>query len=161
MSSTSRMSLPGWRTLAGGSLLVLAAVTTALAGPPEVKATFHNSIDIASFRGCSWKEGKPASNRQVEETIRSEVRSRLEKKGYGTLVTEADCWVATEAIGDEYFPLASLVVEVYDRSTGDLAWRGRARGLVDTSDLKAARKFVRKTIKRMFEQFPKARVSQP
>jgi hypothetical protein len=154
------MSPSARRTAAAGSFVLLLTVTTAVAGPPEVKANFHNSIDIAGFRSCAWKEGKPAPNRQVEETIRSQVRARLEKKGYSLVAGQADCSVVTEVIGDEYFPLGTLIVEVHERATDELAWRGRARGLVDISDPKETRKFVRKTVKKMFEQFPEARVRQ-
>ena len=139
---------------------LLAGLHPAAAKSPTIETTFHNSIDIAGFRDCAWREGRPAPNRQVEETIRSQVELQLEAKGYRLVTEGAGCLVMTQAVRDRHLPVGMLVVDIYDKMTGDLAWRGLATGMTK-SDPKQIQKLVDKTVKKMFKQFPGARAAQP
>jgi len=128
----------------------------ALAGSPTITTRFFNSIDIGGFEACSWAEGKPAPNLEMETVVRSQVEESLEAKGYEIAFETADCTVATQAIRKGDFPIGMLVIEVSEKSTGRLAWRGEAAGLVNY-EAKQLKKRVRKAVKEMFKDFPKAR----
>jgi len=149
--------------LAGAMVTCLALYFTvavpAFAKSPTIDTAFHNSVDIAGFRSCSWREGRPAANRQTEETIRAQVETQLEDKGYALVASGADCLVMTQAVRDRHLPVGMLVVDVYDKASGDLAWRGVATAMAK-SDPKEVQKLVVKTIKKMFKQFPEARAGQ-
>jgi len=151
-------NLPNKVTLTGMTVLFIVA-SQAFAGPPEIEVSFHNSVDIASFHACSWGEGRPAPNLQVEETIHAQVEAQLVSKGYELVTTPADCLVTTQAVRDRHFPVGMLVIDIHDRASGDLAWRSIATGLVK-SEAKQLQKLANKTIKKMFKQFPEARTGE-
>jgi hypothetical protein len=142
-----------------GLALILGLATPALCGPPEIETAFHNSVDIAGFRTCSWVDGRPAPNRQVEEVILTQVESELLRLGYAVGGDSGDCTLRSEAIRDGYFPVGMLIISVFDSATGDLAWQSTASGMVK-SEPKQIQKLAKKTVKKMFERFPEARDSQ-
>ena len=123
---------------------------------PTVSTRFHNSIDIAGFGSCAWGKGNPAPNHEVELLIREQVESQLKAKGYALTADPAECRLTSQAIRHEGFPLGTLLIEIYDGGSGALAWQGKATELTNY-DLKQIKKKVRKIIKTMFKDFPKAR----
>ena len=65
------------------AVALLALVATASApARAEVLARFLSGIDVSAFAECSWQEGRPAENHQIEEVIRTAVESELTRLGY-------------------------------------------------------------------------------
>jgi len=148
MNSSRRTRRP--LLLLGFSLL---ATSTAFAAEVYVRAL--NSIDITSFEACSWGEGRPAPDHQVETEIRRTVEERLGGTGYAVVSEGGDCRITSHAVGDANFPVGVLMIEIHEVSTGRIAWRGEASGLVEGTT-KQRMKRVRKVVQQMFKHFPKS-----
>lgn len=121
----------------------------------EVHVRALNSVDITAFRTCSWGEGRPAPDHQVELEIRRNVEEQLGRAGYSIVPDNGDCRLTSHAVGDANFPVGVLMIEMHETSTGRIAWRGEANGLVEGTT-KQRMKLVRKIVKRMFKHFPEA-----
>jgi hypothetical protein len=121
----------------------------------EVLGRFMNGIDISAFRECSWQEGRPAENHQVEQEVRTAVEAQLRRLGYSVTPDGADCWLRSHAIRDQAFPVGMLLIEIYEAPSETIAFRGEATGLVNRTP-KEILKDVRKSIKKMFKYFPRS-----
>lgn len=144
-----------FRTHVACLVLGLGLVFAAVSGAVEVHVRSLNSIDISAFRSCSWREGRPAPDHQVEQAIREAVEEKLQGAGYSVVDDGGDCLIASHAVGDANFPVGVLMVEIHEATSGQIAWRGEANGLVEGSP-KERMKLARKVIKRMFKHFPRS-----
>lgn len=145
-----------FRTLQRASVVLLALAMTAVTpAAGEVLARFLNGIDVSAFRECSWQEGRPAENHQIEQEIRTVVEAELKRLGYSVTEEGGDCWIRSHAIRDRNFPVGMLLIEIYQAPSEEIAFRGDATGLVNRTP-KEMSKDVRKAIKKMFKYYPKA-----
>lgn len=138
-------------SLALGCLLFTASIALAI----DVDVRALNSVDISAFATCSWSEGRPAPDHQVEQEIRRSVEEQLGRAGYSIVPENGDCQLTSHAVGDANFPVGVLMIEIREVSTDRVAWRGEANGLVEGSS-KQRMKLVRKIVKRMFKHFPES-----
>ena len=142
-----------------GSALVLAlmALTATAAGAIFVESEFVGGADIASAAAYCWKEGQRAPNGEVERAIRAEVDRQLASRGYRATECEAELHVAAYTVKDDSFPGGLMRIEVSMASTGVVAWRGKATGVVAVKKLKKRQRAATSAIKRMFKPFPESR----
>lgn len=143
-------------TVVFGFLALLMLRVPVLAESPTVSTRFYNSIDIAGFDSCTWGTGKPAPNHEVERVIRDQVESVLKAKGYTLSEESEECRLTSQAIRHGSFAVGTLLIEVYSEKGGVLAWSGKATDLVNYDSKKLMKK-IRKVVKAMFKNFPKAR----
>jgi hypothetical protein len=134
---------------------LLSALLAAAAGALEVEVEFFGSIDLSKFTTYAWKDGVPAPNYLVEKAIREEVAKQLAAKGLRKVESEAPCHVRTSVAKDQVFPAGILQVEVLEASTGRLAWRGTALGVVTAESTKKRQKIAARAVKQMFKRYPK------
>ena len=122
----------------------------------EVLGRYLSGIDVSAFRECSWQEGRPAQNHQIEQEIRTAVEAELKRLGYAVVTGDgADCWLRSHAIRDQAFPVGMLLIEIYKAPEAQIAFRGEATGLVNRTPKQITRD-VRKSVKKMFKYYPRA-----
>ena len=158
--------------------LVLSACSTV-----HASADYDRSRDFSRFHTWAWGPSGGASSPQVEEEIRNVIDAQLHKKGLVRVDGAADLEVRYRAThgettlvqewGTSYGPrwsgltpythshpalVGSLVVEVFEESSKELAWRGTGTGEfpVNATDQDRARTIDRGAA-RMFAHFPTGR----
>jgi hypothetical protein len=129
-------------------------VSAAHAAAPKVRAEYFGSVDLTRLAGCAWSEGRPAENFRIEQAIRGSVEKQLTEKGLGLVSSGADCLVRTRVVTEQGLPIGVLIVEILSSESRVVVWRGEASGLTDYR-LEKLQKVVRKSIKKMFRDFPK------
>ncbi len=151
-----------WRSAPGVWLPVLLALTATSARAVVVESEFLGGADIASAAAYCWTKGRPAPNGEMERAIRAEVDKQLASRGYRgyrTTECEAELQVAAYTVKDDFFPGGVLRIEVSMASTGKVAWRGKATGVVVANKPKKRQRVATSAIKKMFKPFPKSRSS--
>jgi hypothetical protein len=121
---------------------------------PTVRSELLGSFDVTTFRSCTWAEGQPAANFQMEKVIRQSVEKQLEAKGLELVKGGSDCRVRTRVIRERSFPVGVMIVEILENTSGQVVWRGEASGLTEYP-LKKLEKIIVKSIKKMFKEYPR------
>lgn len=135
--------------------LAAALFASVAVASPTVRSESLGSFDLSSFTSCSWAEGQPAANFQMETVIRQSVARQLENKGLELLEDGApECRVRTRVIRARSFPVGVLIVEILEAESGQMVWRGEASGLTNYP-LKKIEKIIVKSVKKMFKEFPR------
>ncbi len=124
------------------------------AAPLDVKTEALYGFDLSLLTACSWTEGQPAANFEIERTIRQSVEKRLRAKGRELVEVGADCLVRTRVIRERAFPVAVLLVELVEPEGGRAVWRGEVGGLT-TYSLSKIERLIAKSIKKMFRELPR------
>lgn len=129
-------------------------MSAAHAAAPKVRAEYLESFDLTRLAGCAWSEGRPAENFRIEQAIRQSVEKQLTEKGLGLVSSGADCLVRTRVVTQQGLPVGVLIVEILSSESLAVVWRGEASGLTEYR-LAKLEKVVRKSVKKMFRDFPK------
>ena len=122
-----------------------------------VNAEFFGGVDIAAFSTYSWAEGTPPANFEVKEAIRKTAEEELAQKGYKRVEDKADFTMAIHTDRDEMFRGGTLRVEAYESGSEELVWRGKAEGVLTTTNPNKLPGLARQATKKMFKKFPRAR----
>jgi len=138
--------------LAGIAFLLAAAATAMF-----VKVEFFGGVDIAAFSTYTWAAGTPPANFEVKEAIRKTTDEELAAKGYKKVEGAGDFTMAIHTDRDEMFQGGTLRVEAYEGSSEELIWRGKAEGVLTTTNPNKLPRLARQATKKMFKKFPKAR----
>ena len=140
------------RLLVGIGVLVAATATAMF-----VNVEFFGGVDIAAFSTYSWAEGTPPASFDVNAAIRNTTDEELAAKGYMKVEGAADFTMAIHTDRDEMFQGGTLRVEAYQGSSEELVWRGKAEGVLTTTNPNKLPRLARQATKKMFKKFPKAR----
>lgn len=140
------------RLLVGMGALVAASATAMF-----VNVEFFGGVDIAGFSTYSWVEGTPPANFEVAQAIRGTADEELAKKGFKRVEGGSDFTMAIHTDRDEMFQGGTLRVEAYEGSSEELVWRGKAEGVLTTTNPNKLPRLARQATKKMFKKFPKAR----
>jgi hypothetical protein len=119
-----------------------------------VRSESLGSFDLSGFTSCSWAEGQPAANFQIETLIRRSVEEQFEAKGLTLVEDGSACRVRTRVIRARSFQIGVLIVEILETESGQVVWRGEASGLTEYP-LKKIEKMIVKSVKKMFKEFPR------
>ena len=141
------------RVSAVAAMVVLVAAT---AMAMFVNVEFLGGVDIAAFSTYSWVEGTPPANFDVAQAIRGTADQELAQKGYEKVEGPADFTMAIHTDRDDMFPGGTLRVEAYPGSSEDPMWRGKAEGVLTTTNPSKLPRLARQATKKMFKKFPKA-----
>ena len=144
------MRITGW------VLLVLTLVATSAAAM-FVNVEFFSGVDIAAFSTYSWVEGTPPANFEVAQAIRGTADEELAQKGYRKVEGPADFTMAIHTDRDDMFRGGTLRVEAYEGTSDEPMWRGKAEGVLTTTNPNKLPRLARQATKKMFKKFPKAR----
>jgi hypothetical protein len=142
------------RVSAVAAMVVMVAAT---AMAMFVNVEFLGGVDIAAFSTYSWVEGTPPANFDVAQAIRGTADQELAQKGYEKVEGPADFTMAIHTDRDDMFPGGTLRVEAYPGSSEDPMWRGKAEGVLTTTNPSKLPRLARQATKKMFKKFPKAR----
>jgi hypothetical protein len=167
------------------TLRLIAILLPALSFPARagVDVGFDPSVDFSRFRSFAWKEGGwQAPNLMTEKRIHMAVEQELTAKGVTRADENSDLLVVSYASGSSSERVdamtygmvpnswtgwisagttsrgsykGSLVVDLIDRQTNQIVWRGAAHGNlgVDPNPEKTGKK-VLKLVKEMFQKYP-------
>ena len=138
-------------------LVGIGALVAATATAMFVNVEFFGGVDIAAFSTYSWAEGTPPANFDVNAAIRKTTDEELAAKGYMKVEGVADFTMAIHTDRDEMFQGGTLRVEAYEGSSEELVWRGKAEGVLTTTNPNKLPRLARQATKKMFKKFPKAR----
>ncbi len=138
-------------------LVGIGALVAATAMAMFVNVEFFGGVDIAAFSTYSWAEGIPPANFEVKEAIQRTADKELALKGYKRVEGSADFTMAIHTDRDEMFQGGTLRVEAYEVSTEELFWRGKAEGVLTTTNPNKLPRLASQATKKMFKKFPKAR----
>jgi hypothetical protein len=138
-------------------LMGMGALAAATAMAMFVNVEFFGGVDIAAFSTYSWAEGTPPANFDVKQAIQRTTDEELAVKGYLKVDGVADFTMAIHTDRDEMFQGGTLRVEAYEGSSEELVWRGKAEGVLTTTNPNKLPRLARQATKKMFKKFPKAR----
>jgi len=138
-------------------LVGIGALVAAAAMAMFVNVEFFGGVDIAAFSTYAWAEGSPPANFEVAAAIRKTADEELASRGYKKVEGEADFRMAIHTDRDEMFQGGTLRVEAYEGSGEELVWRGKAEGVLTTTNPNKLPRLARQATKKMFKKFPKAR----
>ena len=162
--------------------IILAALAVVLlpafALAQDVNTDFDAKAACASFKTYAWAKGEPAGNPLNETRIHDGVAAKLTAAGFKEVTTNPDVMVATMAVAQEKkelyasgfgggprwgggmgtasvntYVVGTLVVDLYDAKTKQLAWRGTAKDTMSDKPEKNAEK-ISKAIDKMFKNYP-------
>jgi len=140
-----------------------------------VKYDYDKSVDFTAWKSLAWKPSGPSGGTLAEGRIRRALAAGFAAKGY-TMVdaSSADFLVAHHAAArrdlrvSESFsrgfgrdlrvdsvPVGFLVVDVFERRTGKLAWRGMVSDALASNPEKADKR-TEKAVAKLLEKFPPA-----
>ena len=139
------------------AVAAMAVLVAATAMAMFVNVEFLGGVDIAAFSTYSWVEGTPPANFDVAQAIRGTADQELAQKGYEKVEGPADFTMAIHTDRDDMFPGGTLRVEAYPGSSEDPMWRGKAEGVLTTTNPSKLPRLARQATKKMFKKFPKAR----
>ena len=157
----------------GAAILVALVLPATLAG---VQVKSDGSGDFASYRTYAWKSGTQARNPNMEDLIVETVEAQLEAKGLTRADDEPDLYVATYVLPDKVsvselrnsgmefwsgvvsvspadIGAGTLVVDLTERESGEVVWRGVASETIKGTYKKMERK-VASAIAKMFRRYP-------
>jgi hypothetical protein len=153
-------------------LLTLTVVTAAAA-----QVSFDDGTDFGAYHSYAWKEGTPARNLDMQGLIELTVNRELEAKGLVRVDAESDLFVVTYVLPDKVsaeelarndtllfwsgvtslsptdMGAGTLVIDLVDAKSGEVAWRGVAGEAIKGSFKKMSRK-VESAITKMFKRYP-------
>ena len=138
-------------------LVGLGVLVAAAAMAMFVNVEFFGGVDIAAFSTYSWAEGTPPANFEVQQAIQKTADEELAKRGYKKVEGSADFTMAIQTDRDEMFAGGALRVEAYEGASEELVWRGKAEGVLTTTNPNKLPRLARQATKKMFKKFPKAR----
>ena len=139
------------------AVAVMAVLVAATAMAMFVNVEFLGGVDIAAFSTYTWAEGTPPTNFEVAQAIRGTADKELAQKGYKKVEGPADFTMAIHTDRDEMFQGGTLRVEAYPGSSENPMWRGKAEGVLTTTNPNKLPRLARQATKKMFKKFPKAR----
>ena len=138
-------------------LVGIGALVAATATAMFVNVEFLGGVDIAAFSTYSWVEGTPPANFEVAQAIRGTADKELAQKGYKKVEGPADFTMAIHTDRDDMFQGGTLRVEAYEGSSEEPMWRGKAEGVLTTTNPNKLPRLASQATKKMFKKFPKAR----
>jgi hypothetical protein len=149
----------------------------------EEKVDFATDVDFASYQTYEWREGVPARSGLMQRILQDHVESELQQKGlrpagemmpdllvYTYVRVEAGNQVDISAVeyktdfSDWKTPgevdlggvnVGTIIVDLVDAESGELAWRGVATE-TPAHKTKKNDKIIRKAMKRLFKKYPPA-----
>jgi hypothetical protein len=155
--------------------LILTALTSpALAG---IEMTYDESADFSGYHTYAWAEGVPANRLSVQEIIRSAVDTELRAHGLRLVESDPDLLVATYVLVDRHslkelsdptqwefwtgqqsvnayqVQAGTLVIDLTDARTRQVAWRSLSSRTVKGSASKNKKKLPM-LIRKMFRRYP-------
>jgi hypothetical protein len=149
--------LPSKMRVRVSAVAVMAVLVAATAMAMFVNVEFLGGVDIAAFSTYTWAEGTPPTNFEVAQAIRGTADKELAQKGYKKVEGPADFTMAIHTDRDEMFQGGTLRVEAYPGSSENPMWRGKAEGVLTTTNPNKLPRLARQATKKMFKKFPKAR----
>ena len=163
------------------AIVLMAAPLAAQA--QSIKVERDRSVDFTKYKTYSWAEGRPASNPEIHRLILVEVERHLQSRGLKKVEAEGDLNITYYASFDENvntsaveyvkstdwnrwgdhnpvygpkmvaLPIARIVLDIVDTSTGNLVWRGSAKDAY-TPDQSRGRKRVNRAVEKLLDRFP-------
>jgi len=146
---------------------------------------FDTRVDFSQFHTFDWMPEQPVTipDPRREQAVRDDFVAALEARGFEKVTRDADFRlimyagaegnIQVSAFGYGYGPRGSfwgptagfietyayrdgtLVLDVVDAATNELAWRGTAQGVLDASmNPQQRRELVNKAIDKMLKNFP-------
>lgn len=149
--------LPSKMRVRVSAVAVMAVLVAATAMAMFVNVEFLGGVDIAAFSTYTWAEGTPPTNFEVAQAIRGTADKELAQKGYKKVEGPADFTMAIHTDRDEMFQGGTLRVEAYEGSSEEPMWRGKAEGVLTTTNPNKLPRLASQATKKMFKKFPKAR----
>lgn len=149
--------LPSKMRVRVSAVAVMAVLVAATAMAMFVNVEFLGGVDIAAFSTYTWAEGTPPTNFEVAQAIRGTADKELAQKGYKKVEGPADFTMAIHTDRDEMFQGGTLRVEAYEGSREEPMWRGKAEGVLTTTNPNKLPRLASQATKKMFKKFPKAR----
>lgn len=149
--------LPSKMRVRVSAVAVMAVLVAATAMAMFVNVEFLGGVDIAAFSTYTWAEGTPPTNFEVAQAIRGTADKELAQKGYKKVEGPADFTMAIHTDRDEMFQGGTLRVEAYEGSSQEPMWRGKAEGVLTTTNPNKLPRLASQATKKMFKKFPKAR----
>ena len=160
------------------SLALLAGLFLALsAGAATVQIDYDDSTDWSSYKTFAWRDVGPdhpvAPNPLTDQQIRDAITAELESKGFEPAEEDADFELVYHASAHDEFRVTdwgrggrrwarrievdtyregTLVLDVIERGSGELVWRGAISQLVPGP--KQAEKTFAKGAKKLLKSFP-------
>ena len=159
------------------TLLIIAATSTGLA---RVEVTFDAAADFAAYETYAWREGVPSRSPSVQQVVVDAVDVELQARGLRLVEADADVYVATYILVDRHsleelsdptqwefwtgqravdayqVQAGTLVVDLIDAGTQQLAWRSLSSKSVK-GPLDKIKKSLPRLIRKMFQRFPPSR----
>jgi hypothetical protein len=163
------------KMLAVPTMLVTILVAAAAAVASSAAYDFDRTIDFSHWKRFAWKDAPPPDISLVDGRIQRTLEAGLVAKGYSltTERAEADFLISYHAaawrdvqIHDRFHgvpfgralqidavPMGTLVVDVHERATGKLVWRGMVSDAL-SRDPEKADKRTGKAVTRLLDKFP-------
>jgi hypothetical protein len=164
-------------------LLLSAALLASACSSVKVSADWDHRIDFSRFRTYSWGVHEGASSREVDATLLRAVDTQLARRGLQRLESNGELVVATHleldpgvdvaTFGYDYGPrwgglppevevrevsIGSIVVDVLDAKTHELAWRGLGSTKLPADPTPEERRArIDESAEKLFRLFPRSR----
>lgn len=161
--------------IAGLATMVMAAGFASAALASTVKYDFDRTMDFSKWRTVAWSAPEAALTTLPERRIQRALEDGFKAKGYTLVATpaQADFVIAYHAgawrdvqVDNRFYgpgfgrqvrvdriPMGVLVVDVFERSTGKLAWRGSVTDALADNPEQAEKKTA-KAVARLLKSFP-------
>jgi hypothetical protein len=154
----------------------------------KVKVESDKKVDLSKFKTYAWTKGTPAKNPFINQMIIDFLEQQLAKEGLTKVESDADLsilfwatsgvdlhvsyadWGWSPAGGRNVgipinqawnVPTGSLEVDIFERASLSLLWRGTATDTLKheptnnlQKDAKDVEKVIKKSIEKMFKKFP-------
>lgn len=162
-------------------LLLTIAAMTSLPAPAEEEVDFATDVDFASYRTYELREGVAARSGLIQRILQDHVENELQQKGLSpagenvpdvlvfTYVrveagnevdvsavdykTDFSDWKTPGEVDLGGVNVGTIVVDLVDAASGELAWRGVATEIA-ARKTKKNDKIIRKAMKKLFKQYP-------
>jgi hypothetical protein len=156
------------------TLLILVVTSTALA---RVESTVDESIDFTAYKTYAWQEGVPSRSPRVQKAVVEAVDLELQARGLQRLETGADVYVATYILVDRHtledlsdptqwefwtgqrainayqVQAGTLVIDLIDAETKEVAWRSLSSKSVK-GPLDKITKSLPQLVRKLFRTYP-------
>jgi hypothetical protein len=166
--------------LKASTSLVVALALVVPAAAAKVNVDYRPGTDFSSYRTYAWTDGTPARRDMVQVRIIEAVRRELAEAGLRPVDSHADVYVATHVLVDAHtlqdledpddwefwtgvgnidavdVGAGTLVIDLVDRASGRLVWRGLAATGVSGIPSKKLKK-IDKLVGKLFRLYPPRR----
>lgn len=168
-------------------LVTIICLSPTFASAQKVFADYDKSVDFSHYKTYAWSQGRGARNEFVNQMILKAVDEQLAAKGLTKVTDNPDLQLAymaavgyglevakpswgnaalpvfmgTTTIGQSWsVTTGTLVVDLFDKKSDRMIWRGAAKDTLDpptgndAKDAQRAEKTVKKAVEKMFKKFP-------